>query len=247
MPSSHFRRALEEGWANARHAKDQRRAENRAKWSERRDWSDDNQHKVDTGTPAEPIADDDAMTSASLKRLRRTMLDNRIPLRRRLDCAEVVLSYELGPGAAAGADPETIAAVSYQFLKLVADDPDAPEALSFRALRLVAQVENARAQVRNTAEQLYEKRALLVGLANAERRRHLLSIGKWPPPEGVHWLDVSDAIPLPSSWIAMQWPLTSISASYQRGDVEAFRAQLRSIRATNRDDRFWDEFSPDAA
>jgi hypothetical protein len=246
MPSSHFRRVLEEGWANARQAKDQRRAENRRKWSERRDWSDDNQLKVETAIPADAV-DDDAMTSASLKRLRRTMLDNRMPLRRRLDCAEVVLSYELGPGAAAGADPDTIAAVSYQFLKLVADDPQAPEALSFRALRLVAQVENARAQVRNTSEQLYEKRALLVGLANAERRRHLRSIGKWPPPKDVHWLDVSDAIALPSSWVAMQWPLTSISACYRRGDVEAFRAQLQAIRATNREDRFWDDFGPAAA
>ena len=61
-------------------------------------------------TPAiEAEAKGDSNGSNSLQRMRDIMSDAGAPLYRRLDAAECVLTFELGPGAAAGADPDTIA------------------------------------------------------------------------------------------------------------------------------------------
>jgi hypothetical protein len=39
----------------------------------------------------------------------------------------------------------------------------------------------------------------------------------------------------------------TIAHNYKSGDPAALRAMLRTIRATNRDDAFWDQYGPDAA
>lgn len=233
-----------EHWREAKAAKAARRKANREGWAN----SPTNAMSARNATvelEADPLAAvDDAMTSASLKKLRELMFDNKKPLYRRLDAAEVVLSYELGPGSAAGADPDTVAAKSFQFLKLVADAPDTPEALAFRALKCIAGIENARATIRNSAEQLHDKKALLVACANAERRMHLMKTGQWPPREPIRWLDVADPIALPSSWIAMAWPPAVISSGYRKGkgNAAAFSAMLRGIRS-GPDDDFWERYA----
>jgi hypothetical protein len=191
---------------------------------------------------ATPIDDDDH-GSASLRQLRALMNDGGTPLYRRLDAAEIVLSYELGPGAAVGSDPDMIAVASYRFLKMVIDDVDTPEALRFRALKCVAQVENRRSELRNNAEALYEKRAMLIGLANSERRSYLVETGQWPPAADTRWLEVSDAIALPSSWVAMQWPPAATSHAYRGHDLVAFRAMLRQVSGGD-DDDFWVRYGP---
>jgi hypothetical protein len=122
-----------EAWREAQKAKDERRKENREKWAKRRDWSDDNEHKI-----AVAIEANGAGGSRSLAALRTIMADPDTPLHRRLGAAEVVLAFELGPGAAVGADVDKIAAGSYQFLNAVIDTPGTPEALRFRCLKMIA-------------------------------------------------------------------------------------------------------------
>jgi hypothetical protein len=185
----------------------------------------------------------DANGSASLNRLRRLMADPDIQLYRRMDAAEIILGYELAPGAVAGAEPDEISAGSYRFLKAVIDDPDTPEALEFRALKCIAQVENARAQIRNAGEQLGLKRALFVELVNAERRHTLIAAGKWPANGG--WcLETSDTFVWSADWPGLWgWPPRAIGAAYKPHpngvQMDPFRTMLRSVRATNREDQ-WD-------
>jgi hypothetical protein len=182
----------------------------------------------------------DANGSASLHRLRRIMGSPDIQLYRRMDAAEIILGYELAPGAVAGADPDEISAGSYRFLKAVIDDPETPEALEFRALKCIAQVENARAQIRNAGEQLGMKRALFVELVNAERRHTLIAAGKWPA-SGPWCLETSDTFVWSADWPGLWgWPPRAIGAAYKPDSRDAFRTMLRSVRATNRDDD-WDK------
>jgi hypothetical protein len=179
-----------------------------------------------------------ATGSASLRRLRSIMADNDAPLFRRLDAAEIILGYELAPGALAGTDPDTVAASSYQFLNVVIAEPTVSEALEFRALKAIAQVENARAQIRNAGEQLGMKRAMLVDLVNTERRVVLVARGAWPCASR-WWLDTADVFAWPPDWPGMwSWPPSAIAEGYRR-DAASFRETLRAVRATNRDDR-WD-------
>lgn len=191
---------------------------------------------------AEPIGSDDDTGSASLTRLREIMADDGAHLYRRLEAAEIILGYELAPGAVAGADPDSVAAASYQFLKAVIAQPEVPDALEFRALKAIAQVENMRSQIRNDAEALFAKRAMLVGACNAERRACLVEQGLWPPPADTRWLSTTDAIALPNSWLQMQWPSPVISHAYSGHDLTAFRRMLRGIRA-GVDDTFWDDYA----
>jgi hypothetical protein len=169
-----------EAWAEARKAKDQRRKENREKWSKRRDWSEDNE-----ATPAIPIPDDpiddgsQASISGSLAEMRAIMLDASKPLYRRLDAAEIVLSFELGPAAGVGIDPDQIAASAYKFLKVVAKAPQTPEALKFRALKSLVGIENARVAARSGTEANIAKRQLVLNLVNAERLRLFREAGLW--------------------------------------------------------------------
>jgi hypothetical protein len=90
-------------------------------------------------------------TAGACRKMRAIMADPNARLYRRLDAAEVVLSYECGVGAGVGVDPETIAAASFKFLRAAADDVSTPEALKFRALKSIVAVENARAQAKSSA------------------------------------------------------------------------------------------------
>src|SRR6516162_2146449 len=84
-----------EAWHEARRKKDERRAENRAKWAGRRDWSDDNAHKLELGTGLDEGTHPDG--SESLRKLRAIMANTNIQLHRRLDAAEILVSFEIAP------------------------------------------------------------------------------------------------------------------------------------------------------
>jgi hypothetical protein len=197
----------------------------------------------------QPDPADDEMTSASLRRLRSLMNDMKKPLHQRLSAAEIVIVYELGPGAAVGSDPADIAAASFRFMRAVADDPATPSALAMRALRCIASIENARAASRSTAAELFAKKEMLVGAANGERKRVMLARkGAWPPSSPDWALNVSDTIAWPAGWPGLwQWPPDTIAHNYKGTDPTSFRSMLRQVRATNRPDTFWDEYGPDAA
>jgi hypothetical protein len=159
--------------------------------------------------------------------MREIMGDPKAALHRRLDAAEVLLSYELGPGAAVGVDPDMIASVSYRFLKAVADHTATPEALKFRALKLVVSVENARTQARSSSITNADTRALLLNLINAERNRALRAAGVWPEvKETDAWaLRSGDDFEAPLGWFSdsWSWPVTSFAAQLeQASDVTAF-------------------------
>jgi hypothetical protein len=231
-----------EAWREAQKAKDERRKANRERWAQRRDWSDDHQHKAGIGADVEP--DDNAGGSASLRKMRAIMVNEAIPLYRRLGAAEVVLSYELGAGAGVGVDPETIAAASFKFLRAVADNASTPDALKFRALRSVVAVENARAQAKSGNVTFEEKRYLLLNLINAERVRALRQAGTWNTVLNESWaLTGSDEFDWPSGWPgSWQWSPSSISSQLANShDTEAFRRELLSIKAKNRPD-LWEQY-----
>jgi hypothetical protein len=240
IPPEEHRRIWTEAWTEARQRKDQRRAENRERWAKRRDWSDDNEHKV-----AVAIEANGAGGSRSLAALRAIMADPDTPLHRRLDAAEVVLAFELGPGAAVGADIDQIAAGSYQFLNAVIDTAGTPEALRFRCLKMIASVENARAASKNTVAEHAAKRALLLKLVNSERVRTFRAAGVWS--EAVRtdaWaLKTSDDFPWPAGWPGdWPWPPASFSTALENVfGVTAFKEQLRAVKATNRADD-WERF-----
>jgi hypothetical protein len=243
-----LRRKTLEGWEKAKAEKAERRASNRKAWAERRkDWSDDRTHKVEI--PAEAIGATGG--SASLQKLRRVMADPKTVLYRRIEAAEVILNYEISPAGAVGLDPDFIAASSYRFLRQVADDPGTPDNLRFRCLKAIVTIENARVQVRNTGEQVHQKRELQLQLVNAERRRELAAAGVWESVvhTGARWAleadDQFDWLPgWPGGWT---WPLDGFSADYRGGgDAERFRRQLRQVRARNRVDD-WEALLPVAA
>jgi hypothetical protein len=233
-----------EHWKAAKAAKEERRRANREAWASSVHNSH-NRHKEDAiaanlGLEAEA----ETGGSASLRKMRAIMANEAIPLYRRLDAAEVLLTYELGPGAAAGADPETVAAVSYRFLKLVADAAETPESLKFRALRSVVAIENQRASIKSTAVEYDAKKRLLIALCNAERGRVLRAAGAWPAviERNAPWfLEASDDIEAPAGWFsdAWHWPSQSFAGGLDRSaDIGSFKQVLIGIRARNRVDAF---------
>jgi hypothetical protein len=226
-------------------AKAAERERNRAAW--RADPSNGNnrhtreQEKLKAARlEATPISDNER-SSASLQRLKWIMADPGTPLYRRLDCAELVLSYELGPGAVAGLDPDEVGADSYRFLRAVSENDDTPEPLKFRSLKAIVAVENARAAIRNASEALVAKKHLLIALVNGERKRAMHINNAWPPPKGsCWWVNSSDTIPWPRGWPGLwSWPLTAMAPAYGAGDATMLRAELLAIKATNRIDD-WD-------
>jgi hypothetical protein len=146
-------------WGKAKADKARRRIENREAWA--KSSRNANQQRGETLDALAPAIDaelvEDTKTSASLRRLRAMMADASVPLYRRLDCAELVLSYELGPGAVAGLNPDEVGADSYWFLRAVSENDDTPESLRFRSLKAIVAVENARAAIRNASEALVPK------------------------------------------------------------------------------------------
>jgi len=244
--SEEFKRALAEGWEKAKADKAERRRQNRENWANS-PQNAANRHKDTYGATAPEITGEanGAGGSRSLAALRTIMADPNTPLHRRLDAAEVVLAFELGPGAAVGADVEQIAAGSYVFLNTVIDTPGTPEALRFRCLRMVASVENARAASKNTVAEHAAKRELLMRLVNAERVRTIRTAGTWSEAVTTDaWaLKASDDFPWPEGWPGdWPWPPSTFSTPLEQAhDVAAFREQLRSIGARNRDDH-WQRF-----
>ena len=247
IPSDEYRRVLDDAWQTARAEKLERRRQNREAWASSPNNSH-NRHKNDAIVSSLELEENTAAGgSESLRKLRAIMADTNPQLYRRLDAAEVVLSYELGPAAAVGADPSEIAAGSYHFLKAVADAPETPEALKFRALKSIVTVENARVQVKNTAVEYSAKRELVVKLCNAERGRALRAAGVWRGviARGDPWsLETTDEFDWPNPQWPGDWtwpPHNNWSAMLEAagGDAarnEAFRAQLRAIKAKNRPD-----------
>src|SRR5262249_13735058 len=98
-----------------------RSAMNREAWA-KSPLNANNFHKL-TREVSAPIQPEKAETvedpkgSASLAKLRAIMLDESAPLYRRLDAADVIIDYELGPGAAVNVPPEQIASTAYQFFR----------------------------------------------------------------------------------------------------------------------------------
>jgi hypothetical protein len=240
--SDEFRRKTEEGWEKAKADKAARRKANRERWAKRRDWSDDNEHKI-----AIEVEDPSGKegVSTSLQRLRSIMADPNVALHRRLDAAEVILTFELGPGAGVGIDPDQIAAASFKFLRAVSDDATTPDALKFRALKSIVGIENARVAAKSGAEANIAKRQLVLNLVNSVRSRLYREAGVWPVvvASGSEWaLRWEDDFPWPSEWPgSWAWPPTTFSTALQHGISDTFRAELLSIRATNRPDT-WEKF-----
>jgi hypothetical protein len=233
------RQANKENWphhpANANAAWMQRRAEEQA---------------AKLAAPIEAEAGGDTGGSRSLQELKRIMRSASEPLFRRVEAAEIIAGFELPAGGAVGVNSEFVTSTAFKFLQRVTADPQTPEGIRFKSLRLVAGYENARARAVQGVEQIIKKRELQRSLCNSERRRCLLESHRWPPPDGAEWsLKPDDQFPWlpdwPGSWSwpiedfglklgnAMCKPIGELLASERR-----FRAELRSIRSTNRDDRW---------
>jgi hypothetical protein len=246
----------QEAWAEARRAKDARRQQNREKWAQRRDWSDDQSAVLPE--VGDDLIEDAALpgTSDSLAKMRALMADSGTPLARRLDAAEVILSYELGPGAAAGVEPERIAVASYHFLRAAADAAETPEALRFRALKAIISVENARATARSSVKSEAQHREDIRLSVNAARRDALHAAGRWEYvvehdlPWSITPTDTFDLLELPS--LPLDLPADcglgarldarkQIPADVWSEHMAARNAVLLSVRASNRRDD-WERF-----
>jgi hypothetical protein len=254
MPKSEeFRQAMIEGWAEAKKAKAERRAANREAWAKSpKNAANQREQTLGAVTPEIPIdpIEDAVAASGALARMRAIMADPNAQLYRRIDAADVVLSYELGPGAAAGIDPEQIAAPAYRFLKAVAGAADTPEALQFKALKLIVGIENSRKAAVQSSEQHFAKRELLCRLVNSERQRMLRDAGRWAgvvAQREIWALTLNDDFPWIEGWPGgWQWPPSDFGERLERArrkpkaelqaNDEAFRAQLRAVRACNRVD-----------
>jgi hypothetical protein len=239
-------------WSEARKAKEQRRAANREAWANS-PQNAANRHKDTFGAVApEVVAEANGEGgSVSLAQMRAIMSDTVTPLYRRLDAAEVVLSFEPGPGAAVGVDPDEIAATSYRFLKAVADAVETPEALRFRALKSIVAIENRRKSAGQGSEQSALKRELQLRLVNAERRRMLVDAGVWVDDVARHRENRSLTLNDDFKWLpgwpgTWQWPPENFAERLalakeqlaQNGTTggDEFRAKLRAVRARNRVD-----------
>ena len=158
------------------------------------------------------------------------MLNDEITLYRRLNAAEVILQFELGPGAAVGVNPDTIAAGSYKFLRTLVDLPDTPEALRFRALKLIAGIENARASAKASDLSHTAKHSLLLALANAQKSRQLRASGQWENiiRAGQDWaLKDSDQLNWPSGWPGTwKWPPDSFANELQSANCSQLVKEL---------------------
>jgi hypothetical protein len=251
-----------ENWSEARKAKEQRRAANREAWANS-PQNAANRYKDKFGAVAPEIAAEPNGEggSGSLAQMQAIMADASTPLYRRIDAAEVVLAYELGPGAAVDSDPEQIAASSYRFLRTVVDTVETPEALRFRALKSIVAIENRRKSAGQGSEQSGSKRELQMRLVNGARRQALIDAGVWADVvrRRERWsLDLNDEFDWLPGWPGTwQWPPSDFKARFeyakkqlsQNGAVagsDEFRAKLRAVRARNRVDD-WERLLSEAA
>jgi hypothetical protein len=233
-----------------------RSAANRAAWAAS-SLNANNMRKELIEVAAPEIASEpggnDGVGSGSLAELRRIMGDPNAALYKRIASAEIVLAYELAPGAAVGVDPDSIAAGSFKFLKACIDARGTPEALRFKALKLLASVENTRAAARSDAVTNEAKGRLLVALCNSERIRALRAANRWNDvvSKNKPWaIESGDEIEAPRDWfgVGWSWPAPDkLSQCLEQASPEriaAFKQELLSIRTTNRIDRF-DELMAD--
>jgi hypothetical protein len=232
-----------EHWKAARSAKEERRRQNRERWRNSAANAMNQRVAIAPEIAADPV--EDAAETGSLAKLRALMADSNQPLHRRIDAAEVLVQFEVAPGAASNVDPNEVAAQSFQFLRAVVDAAGTPEALRFRALKCVASIENARAQITKGNVTNIAKRELLVHLVNSERNRLLRKNGRWDAvvASNEQWFVAAadDLDPLPADWFSdrWQWPTGVFTDQLGRGcDVTAFKQALISVRARNRDDNW---------
>jgi hypothetical protein len=236
-----------EAWQQAKAEKLKRREQNREEWrtSPKNAMNVRGEMLEALAVPGEPH-DDESNGSSSLDQLRRIMGDPSIVLHRRIDAAEVLVPFEIAPGAATNVDPDQVAAKSFQFLRAVIDAKETPEALRFRALKCVAGIENARVQLKNSNVTNAVKKELLVKLVNAERNRRLRQTGRWPEivASDMQWfVTTSDDLEAPAGWYndSWVWPVAGFAAQLEHIDTERtaiFKQQLLAIRPANRIDPF---------
>jgi hypothetical protein len=160
-----------------------RRAANQEEW--RRNHINSNQQTAALREIAAPELPEPEDTSP-LEKLRAIMLDSTQLLYRRLDAAELVLAYELAPGALVDVPPSEVAANSYRFLRGVADAPDVPERLQFRALKAILSINHKRAAAASTTGQV-EKQKLRRRLGEAAPEMSVDA--QWPPSDIAARLD----------------------------------------------------------
>jgi hypothetical protein len=197
----------------------------------------------------------------SLAKLRGIMADPAAPLYRRIDAAEIVLTYELAPGSLVNVAADQVAAASYRFMQAVIDATETPEPLRFRALKSVAAIENARAS-RAGATTDTTQREFWVALVNAARRSALIRAGVWDrvAADGAEWaLSPGDEFDMPEvsrlsastvrfgddgSGIAIRMQeLGRMPEGVVRAHGEAVDAMLRKVRANGRADH-WERLLP---
>jgi hypothetical protein len=225
-------------WQAAKADKLERRRQNREAWKNSAANVMNQRAAIVPEIAVDPV--DDATETGSLARLRTIMADGNQPLHRRIDAAEVLVSFELAPGSASNVDPDQVAATSFQFLRAVVDKPATPEALRFRALKSVATIENSRSQSKNISVTHQSKRQLLINLVNAERVAVFRSAGVWPKVVKTDaWaVTLGDDLPWPAGWPGdWTWPPGAFAAELEHADREhneTFRTQLRAITAKNR-------------
>jgi len=187
--------------------------------------------------------------TAALERLRSIMLDQSVPLARRLRAGAMVIRFELAPGGAAGLDQAQIESDAYKFFAAVsvADVSDKHRQL---ALEQLALVENSKV-TRADPDAIAEAREQTVALINAHRRMALAAAGCWPVPAGSpRWaLSAADDFEVPSGLQADPRSNASIAemldatraldpAKRQHQADERHRLMLM-VTARNRDDRAW--------
>lgn len=147
-----------------------------------------NDHKEAIEAAAAVAIDDPAGLddTSPLDKLRDIMLDPAAHLYRRLDAAELVLAYELAPGALVNVPPSEVAAISFRFLRGVAEAAETPERLRFRALKSMLAIQHKRAAAGSTTGQA-ERQKLQRRLGEAAPA--MPADMQWPPSDIAAKLD----------------------------------------------------------
>jgi hypothetical protein len=228
-------------WTEAKKAKAERREANRAAWqASKKNAINQREATLDAIAPEvaiEPIADA-VQANGSLARMRAIMADPDAPLYRRIDAAEVILAYELGPGAAVGIDPDQIAAPAYRFLKAVVEASETPEALQFKALKLIVGIENSRKAAVQSSDQYAANKELLRRMVNG--LRHMENVTDGAEHE---LLPPGADFDLPEGWANRQTPsdpggqlerLMAMPEAERKARHEALCAKLRTVQAKKR-------------
>ena len=235
----------------SRAARAAKREANRRRWEA--DLTNANVRAAAEKAAIQPIPIELPPTTAetgSLGALRAIMADQSAPLHRRLDAAEVVLTYELAPASLISVPTDQVAAASFLFMRAVADNPAAPDALRFRALKNIVAIENARAS-RTDPDTAVEARLRLISTINSHRRMALAQHNAWPPPAGVRWalaaaddVDLALCAPPPARQLSLSIAETldrarALDPAERQRQADERHHQLLAITARGRDDTSW--------